>query len=94
MRLSNLLGAYELSFSFSGVIHEKSDGLRRSLTVDSARVLVKSKGGVQTDLGTARPDTATHLRQSDHPGRSDFALKLVLQPHQLELLEKERDGGD
>ena len=94
VRLSNLLGAYELSFPFSGVIHEKSDGLLRSLTVDSARVLLKSKGGVQTELGAARPDTATYLRQSDHPGRCDFALKLVLQPHQLELLEKERDGDD
>jgi hypothetical protein len=94
VRLSNLLGAYELSFPFSGVIHEKSDGQIRALTVESARVLVRSRGGVQTDLGIARSDAGVHLRQGDHPGRIDFTLKLVLQPHQVELLDRQRDGGD
>lgn len=94
VRLSNLLGAYELSFPFSGVIHEKSDDQIRALTVESARVLVRSRGGAQTDLGIARPDTSAHLRQGDHPGRINFTLKLVLQPHQVELLDRERNGGD
>jgi len=92
VQLVPLLGAYELSFPFSGVIHEKSDGLYRALTVDGARVIAKSKGGLQTDMGFARPDTFTQLRQSDTPGRTNVTLKIILQPHQVELLDRERDG--
>lgn len=94
VQLGRLLGAFELIIPFSGAVHAATDGIQRSLSIAGARVAMRPKSGQIVQLGRAVPDNATLVYQSGSPGRADFALKLVLQPYQLEALESERDGGD
>lgn len=94
VQLGRLLGAFELIIPFSGTVHAAADGVQRSLSIAGARIVMRTKNGQTVQLGRAVPDNGTLVYQSGSPGRADFALKLVLQPYQLEALESERDGGD
>lgn len=94
VQLSRLLGAYELVIPFSGTVHAASDGIYRSLTIAGARIAIRAKSGQIVQIGRAVPDNGAIVRQYDNSSRVDFALKLPLQPYQLETLEAERDGAD
>jgi hypothetical protein len=94
VQLTRLLGAFELVIPFSGIVHAAADGTYRSLTIAGARIAMRGKNGQIMQVGRAVPDNGTIVRQYDNPSHVDFALKLPLQPYQLEALEAERDGAD
>jgi len=94
VQLGRLLGAYELVVPFSGTVHGAGDGIYRSLAIAGARIAMRAKNGQIVQVGRAVPDNGTIVRQYDNPSHVDFALKLPLQPYQLEALEAERDGAD
>ncbi|MGE4482451.1 hypothetical protein [Acidocella sp.] len=94
IQLGRLLGAFELTIPFSGTVHAVVDGIYRSLTIAGARISMRGKNGQVSALGRAVPDNTVVIRQYENSARADFALRLTLQPHQLELLECERDGAD
>jgi len=91
--LTPVLGSYELAFQFAGTIHASTDDIYRWITISGARVTLRAQKG-QVDIGFAVPDKATVIRQVKGIGHANVALKLLLQPHQLEVLESLRDGGD
>ena len=86
VQLGRLLGAFELVIPFSGTVHPASDGTYLSLSIAGARVAMRAKNGQIVQMGRAVPDNGTTIRQYDNPARIDFALKLPLQPYQLEAL--------
>jgi hypothetical protein len=94
VQLTRLLGAFELVTPFSGIVHAAADGIYRSLTIAGARIAMRGKNGLIAQVGSAVPHNGRIARQHDNPTRLDFALKLPLQPYQLEALEAERDGAD
>jgi hypothetical protein len=94
VQLRPLLGAYELSFVLSGTVHGKSDDMYRWIAISGARVTLRSKDGHQIELGLAKSDKAAVIRQSDNSTPIGIELKAVLLPHQVEMLEAARDGGD
>jgi len=94
VQLARLLGAFELIVPFSGTVHATADGAYHSLTITCGRISVRAKSGQRIPLGRAVSDNGVVIRQYDNPTRTDFALKLTLQPNQLEALERERDGAD
>lgn len=94
VQLGRLLGAFELIIPVSGTVHTAADGVQRSLSIVGARIAMKAKNGQSVQMGRAVPDNGALIHQSGSLGRADFVLKLTLQPHQLEALESERDGGD
>lgn len=94
VQLTPILGAFELVISLTGHVYGMSDGIHRSLTIGSARVLMRSKSGQPVQLGRAVPDSLIVIRQANNSNHLNFALKLILHPHQLEKLEAERNGGD
>lgn len=94
VQLGRLLGAFELVIPFSGTVHAATDGIHRSLTIAGARIAMRAKSGQIVQVGRAVPDNGAIVRQNANATHADFALKLPLQPCQLEALEAERDGAD
>lgn len=94
IQLGRLLGAFELVIPFSGTVHAAGDGIYRTLTIAGARVAMRARSGQTVQVGRAVPDNGTTIRQNDNPTHANFALKLPLQPYQVEALEAERDGAD
>jgi hypothetical protein len=94
VQLIPILGAFEMAFSLAGTVHGMSDGMYRWLTIAGARITMRTKAGQSIELGRAVPDNDMVVRQADNTSRTDFALKLLLQPYQLENLEVERNGSD
>jgi hypothetical protein len=88
VQLARLLGAFELVIPFSGIVHAAADGIHRSLTIAGARIAMRGKNGQIVQVGRAVPDNGTIARQYDNPTRLDFALKLPLQPYQLEACQR------
>ena len=94
VQLGGLLAAFELVIPFFGTVHPAGEGIYRSLTITGARIALRAKNGQIVQMGRAVPDNVAIVRQYDNPSHIDFALKLPLQPYQLEALETERDGAD
>ena len=93
VQLLRLLGAFELCLLFSGTVQQKAE-YYRCLAISGARVTVRSIGGHSLELGTAFSEKAVVLRQGDNSKPEQFTLRLPLQPHQVDLMENVRDGGD
>jgi hypothetical protein len=94
VQLVPLLGAFELVFLFGGTVYGVSDGGYRKLIISAARITLFDVGGGKYDLGVARGDAKIVLRQNDHACGVQFSLKVLLQPHQINLVENVRAGGD
>jgi hypothetical protein len=94
IQLRSLLGAFELSVSFRGTVHAKRDHDCRCLTISGARLTLRTKDGRALELGFASSDKLIVLRQHDHARDEVFSLRLLLQPHQIDLVECAREGGD
>lgn len=58
-----------------------------------AHVVLKAKAG-QSDLPVAFLDQPAIIRQGQYSNPTSLQLRVLLQPHQLEVLEVMRNGGD
>ena len=89
-----LLGAYELSFRFKCAVNPIHEGRLFELAVNGARAFLLPPGSDPIDLGVAHSDEAIVIRQTPFVGNQELVLKLPVLPHQIDLIEVLRDGGD
>jgi hypothetical protein len=91
VHLRALLGAYELVFPIDVAPTPLRD---RAWWLSPQSMRVKVRCGVERELGIARPDRTEPVQQNSGAYPRTVWLTLPIQPHQLAVLEDERNGRD
>lgn len=92
--ITALVGAYDLSFHLKFAVNPIHEGRVFELRVNALRIFLNLLGADAVDLGAARSDETIVVRQTPFVGSQDVVLKLPMLPHQIDLIEVMRNGGD
>ena len=93
VRLSPLVGGYELVFGLKLAIRSCADGMQRA-SISGARTFVTPDEGTPRALGFAHPVQPFEIVCKPHGSTETPSLHLHLQPGQLDALEKLRGTGN